>query len=145
MDDVAPTTVRSTGYSPAQLDALERRAFTAPFVLVTADNSGAGTVTDRAEARRLAAERPEVVTLVGTLTPQCWAVDIDPADTGSDPEAGEAVGEELAAWCDGHGLPWLLRASGRPGGRHLIACVPAELVRDGCVGVTRSESGSPGW
>lgn len=130
VDHVAPTTIPSTGYSPAQLDALERRAFTAPFVLVTADNSGAGTVTDRAEARRLAAERPDVVTLAGTLTPQCWAVDIDPADTGADPEAGEAAGEELAAWCDGHGLPWLLRASGRPGGRHLIARVPAELVRE---------------
>ncbi|MGI8313438.1 hypothetical protein [Saccharopolyspora hattusasensis] len=128
-DYVAPTAVLS-GYSPAKLDALERRAFAAPFVLVTADNSGAGTVTDRAEARRLAAERPEVVTLVGTLVPQCWAVDVDPADTGADPEAGEAAGEELAVWCDGHGLPWLLRASGRPGGRHLIARVPAELVRE---------------
>lgn len=117
-----------SGYSPGKLDALERRAFTAPFVLVTPDNTGAGTATERAEARRLAAERPEVATLAGTLVPQCWAVDVDPADTGADAEAGEAAGEELAAWCDGHGLPWLLRASGRPGGRHLIARVPAELL-----------------
>ncbi|NKQ59211.1 hypothetical protein HFP15_40870 [Amycolatopsis sp. K13G38] len=126
----APSTSHPAGYSPARLDALERRAFTAPFVLVTAHNDGAGTTTDRAEARRLAGERPEVVTIAGTLAPQLWAVDVDPADTGTDPEAGEAAGEELAAWCDGHGLPWLLRASGRPGGRHLIARVPAELLRE---------------
>ncbi len=130
MDDVAPTTVPPAGYSPARLDALERRAFTAPFVLVTPHNDGAGTATSRAEARSLAAERPEVVTIAGTLVPQLWAVDVDPADTGADPEAGEAAGEELAAWCDGHGLPWLLRASGRPGGRHLIASVPAELLHE---------------
>lgn len=128
MDDVVPTTIPPSGYSPARLDALERRAFIAPFVLVRTDNSGAGTVTDRTEARRRVHDHSEVATVAGTLAPRLWAVDVDPADTGADPEAGETVGEELVAWCDGNGLPWLLRASGRPGGRHLIASVPSELL-----------------
>src|SRR5690606_13978887 len=46
-------------------------------------------------------------------------VDID----ADDPVLGDAAAEKLVAWCVEHGLPYLLRESGRPGGRHVITVV----------------------
>lgn len=107
---------------------MDARLFMAPFVLVRGDNTGAGTVATAAEARQRLAEDPEVATIAGSAPPGVWFADIDPAP--EDAEAGQAAVEQLAAWCADLGLPWLIRASGRPGGRHLVVVLPASLVRE---------------
>ncbi len=102
----------------------------APFVLVAATNEGLGTVSTLAEARSALVELDGVATVAGTAVPGAWFADIDAADTGAEPEAGEAAAEDLAAWCAGYGLPYLVRASGRPGGRHVVVLAPPELLRE---------------
>jgi len=108
--------------------ALDARLFTGPFVLVRGDNSGAGTVAAAAEARQQWAADPEVATIAGSAVPGVWFADVDPEP--EDAAAGQAAVEQLADWCAGHGLPWLVRASGRPGGRHLVVLLPAQLLRE---------------
>jgi hypothetical protein len=129
-DLVAPLTASPVATSTEDVAALDARLFTAPFVLVAADNRSVGTVYTHDEARAALAERAEVATVVGTLVPGVWGVDVDPGDAGADPEAGEAAAEDLYAWCEAHGLLWWLRASGRPGGRHVVAAVPDMLLRE---------------
>ncbi len=62
--------------------------------------------------------------VVGTLAQPMLGIDVDPGDTGATPEAGDAVAEQLILWADHHGLPWLRRASGRPGHAHIIMKTP---------------------
>ena len=111
---------------------LDERLFSAPFVLVGPDNRSAReAVNDLPTARRiLESDRATVATIVGTLTGDSWAVDIDPLDVGADAEAGEAVAEAVARWCDQLGVPHVVRASGRPGGRHLVVVVAETLLAE---------------
>lgn len=93
----------------------------APFVGITAANAGCVTTRDFAAAQQWLAEPgDEVVTVAGTLRRQVLAADVDPADMGATAEAGQAAAEELVTRAETLGLPWLLRASGREGGRHVL-------------------------
>lgn len=127
--DTEPITI-TVPLAERDLAALDARLFTTPFVLVRGDNTGAGTVATLAEARQALAEDPEVATVAGTAVPGVWFADLDPADAEADAEAGQAAVEQLAQWCADHSAPWLIRASGRPGGRHLVVMLPPELLRN---------------
>jgi hypothetical protein len=109
---------------------LDHVLFTAPFVLINAANVGELTVETIGEAWRLLGEQPQLITIAGTLVPGWWGIDIDPADTHADPEAGEAVATDLAKWAADLGLLYLIRASGRPGGRHVILRCPDVLLAE---------------
>lgn len=115
----------------ADARALDRLAFTGPFVLVGTDNRPAGKpVGTMACAWDALDRRPDAVTIVGTLTPGLWGVDIDPTDRGADPWLGDRVAEQLAGWAESAGQRWLVRESGRAGGHHLIATVPDDHLAD---------------
>lgn len=106
----------------------------APFVAITAANEGVVTTRSRRSALEWLAEETaaredvEVATVAGTLRECVLAADVDPADTGAPEEAGQAAAEELIELAEDLGLPWLLRASGREGGRHVL--VTGELDHD---------------
>jgi hypothetical protein len=128
----APThsqTVAAAHSSEQHAAELDHVLFTAPFVLINANNVGKLTAETIDEAWRLLAERPQLVTIAGTLVPGWWGIDIDPPPD-IDPEAGEAAATDLAKWAADLGLPYLVRASGRPGGHHVIMRVPEELFHE---------------
>ncbi len=130
----APSGVEySPEWSTAGAAVLDRAIFAGQgrFVGIDAANVGLATAADVATAQQLLAERVEVVTLAGPLHERVLAADVDAADTGAEAEAGQAVAEDLIAWCEARGLPWLLRASGRPGGRHvLVLALEASLAAE---------------
>lgn len=102
--------------------ALDRVLFdpAAPFVGITASNVGEFITRDRGVAQQWLAEESAVATVAGTLRECVLAADVDPADSGAPAEAGQAAAEELVARVEELGLPWLLRESGRAGGRHVL-------------------------
>lgn len=106
---------------------LDGRLFMAPFVLVGADNRRVGSVGSVGLAWARLGRGPAVA-VVGTLVGDAWAVDVDPGDVAAEPEAGEALADGLRAWCEDVGVPVLVRASGRPGGRHVVAVLPGPLL-----------------
>ncbi|GAB4590363.1 hypothetical protein [Nocardia sp. IFM 10818] len=105
-------------YAPTRqfLLAVDRVAFERQFVLIAADNSSPARV-DSLDTARAAVATGLVSTAGGRLADGLLGCDID----ADDPIVGDACAESLIAWCDKHGLPYLLRESGRPGGRHVIA------------------------
>ncbi len=100
------------------IKALDRVLYVAPFVLIDADNTGSQTVRDLADARRALASG-QASTIAGTLRPGIIGADVDPKS--ADAILGDICAEALVAWCITHELPYIVRESGRPGGRHLIA------------------------
>jgi hypothetical protein len=108
-------------YSPTDLD---RALFQAPFVVINANNAVHGIAYDLDEAVHILNTEAAARSLVGTLGPPMFAIDIDPDDTGATPEAGDAVAEQLILWADRYGLPWLRRDSGRNGHAHLVIKTP---------------------
>ncbi|MFC7344970.1 hypothetical protein [Saccharopolyspora griseoalba] len=106
--------------------ALDRALFEvgAPYVGITAQNEGTVITRDHEVAQRWLAISEEIATVAGTLRADVHAADVDPADAGAEPEAGQAAAEELIAAAEALGLPWLLRASGRSGGRHVLVAAP---------------------
>ncbi|MFK0250234.1 hypothetical protein ACIQUM_36495 [Amycolatopsis azurea] len=110
------------------LDDLDQALFTAPFIVLNRDNDGIATRKNLDKARSVLHQRADGVTLAGTLRPGIEGVDVDPADTGAPAEAGTALVDDLRDWLTGYGLPYLIRASGRPGGHHVIARVPDSLL-----------------
>lgn len=99
----------------ALLGALDRAMYTRPFVVIDADNHG--EPVDSLEAARAALTDATAASAAGRLADGLVAADID----ADDPVIGDAVAEALIAWCHRHKLPYLLRDSGRPGGRHVVA------------------------
>ncbi|NEW42519.1 hypothetical protein [Nocardia cyriacigeorgica] len=89
--------------------------FVPQFVLIGRDNERVGTPPDL-KAARAALARGEAATLGGRLADGVYGADIDT----DDPVLGDAAAEALVAWCVCQGLPYLVRESGRSGGRHVI-------------------------
>jgi|GEM_PF-1261587 len=113
----------SPHHSSKFLLALERVMYQRQFVLIDQDNSCLGTVDSLDAARRAIADG--TAASAGGRTSRCLLVaDID----AEVPEVGDACAEPMVAWCDRHGLPYLLRDSGRSGGRHFIALVTHRAV-----------------
>ncbi|MEQ0560761.1 hypothetical protein ABJI51_16870 [Amycolatopsis sp. NEAU-NG30] len=110
------------------LQALDQALFDAPYIVIDQDNNKVATATTADDARAALHQHDLAVSIVGTARPGIEVVDIDPADTGAPAEAGEAASEDLRDWLTGYGLPYLRRASGRPGGHHVIARMPADLL-----------------
>lgn len=108
-------------YLPSRLD---QALFGAPFIVIDADNH-AHTITHRLDdAASILNTDDAARAIVGTLRQPLLAIDIDPEDTGVGADAGEVVAEQLILWADHYGLPWLRRASGRPGHTHLVIRTP---------------------
>ncbi|MGH9061844.1 MAG: hypothetical protein ACRDZY_20370, partial [Acidimicrobiales bacterium] len=118
---------RQTTALPSMLD---RALFTAPFVLLAKDNTAHLVTFQLEDATELLGRDPQARSIVGTLRRPFIAVDIDPSDTGSPAEAGCALSDDLVAWAERLGLPWLRRASGRPGHIHFVVKVPDPLDGD---------------
>ncbi|MFI2589838.1 hypothetical protein ACH498_25045 [Rhodococcus erythropolis] len=91
--------------------------FRRQFVGIAADNSG--TLFDSLDAAQAAVLTGAVASVGGRLADGLVSADID----ADDPLVGDAVAEALVSWCVKHGLPYLLRESGRAGGRHVVAVV----------------------
>lgn len=106
---------------------LDRALFTSPFIVIDEANRSRHVAHSAQEAIRLLATDEHARSVVGTLRPSTVAVDIDPSDTGSEAEAGEAVADDLVQWANTLGLPWLRRASGRDGHFHIILRLPQSL------------------
>ncbi|WP_441296377.1 hypothetical protein [Amycolatopsis sp. CA-126428] len=114
----------SDTYLPSRLD---QALFGAPFIVIDADNN-AHTIAYRLDdAVETLNTDGAARAIVGTLEPAFLAIDIDPGDTDAGDDAGEAVAEQLLLWADRYGLPWLRRASGRPGHTHLVIKTPPSL------------------
>ncbi|MGW5748092.1 hypothetical protein [Amycolatopsis sp. NPDC003861] len=117
-------------YRPSRLD---QAVFGAPFIVIDAGNH-AHTITRRLDDAAAILNIDDAArAIVGTLRPPLLAIDIDPEDTGAHADEGEVVAEQLLLWADRYGLPWLRRASGRPGHTHLVIktppCLRQELQR----------------
>lgn len=108
---------------PGFLSAVERVMFRRQFVLIAADNTSPARVDSLDEARA-AVRDGTVPTAAGKLANGLLGSDID----ANDPLIGDACADALIAWCTAHRLPYLLRESGRPGGRHVIAVVTNDKV-----------------
>ncbi|MBB5918949.1 hypothetical protein BJY24_007882 [Nocardia transvalensis] len=95
-------------------------------MLLSDDNTSPARVTTLSEART-ALTNGAARSAAGRLANGLLGADVDAAD----PVTGDACAEALIAWCSDHGLPYVLRESGRLGGRHVIAVVtdPAVPVR----------------
>ncbi|MFE6861837.1 hypothetical protein [Nocardia sp. NPDC057668] len=103
--------------SPTAVAALEAELFRGPWVLIAADN------TSPARARNLSAARADLAagtarSIAGRVRPGILVADIDPPPGYA--LVGDACAESLVKWCVDQGLPYLVRESGRPGGRHVL-------------------------
>lgn len=107
----------------AELNALERVMYRSQWLLIGDDNKRVVGVRSLDEARAgiAAGTAP---TAAGCLANGLLGADID----AEDPLIGDACAEALIAWCVRVGVPYLLRDSGRPGGRHVIAVITNSRV-----------------
>ncbi|MFF2088620.1 hypothetical protein ACFVVM_32955 [Nocardia sp. NPDC058176] len=76
------------------------------------------------DALRRALDTADVATVAASLVDGVHGADID----AEDPVVGDAVAEALVAWCVANNLPYLVRESGRPGGRHVITAITHHRV-----------------
>lgn len=121
---------RPDQYKPihhAALEALEARIFPAGghYVLIAPDNTSPRRVLSLGDAHAAIAAG-EVTSAAGTLAEGLLGADVD----AEDPTTGDGVTEVLVAWCLRRDLPHLVRLSGRPGGRHMIAMASRPADRD---------------
>lgn len=77
------------------------------------------------DSARAALASGVAATIGGRLADGVYGADID----ADDPVLGDAAAEALVAWCVRQGLPYLVRDSGRPGGRHVIAVLTHTRVK----------------
>ncbi|MBE1580529.1 hypothetical protein ACFORH_39125 [Amycolatopsis roodepoortensis] len=118
----------ASAHTAGHLDELDQALFIGPFIVLNRHNDGIATRRKLDTARSVLHQREDAVTLAGTLRPGIEGVDVDPADTGALAEAGTALVDDLRDWITGYGLAYLVRASGRPGGHHVLARVPDNLL-----------------
>ncbi|WP_456298889.1 hypothetical protein [Amycolatopsis mongoliensis] len=114
-------------YAPSRLD---QALFSPPFIVIDDDNAAHTITRDLDSAVDILNTHPAARAIVGALRHPMLAIDIDPTDKGAGTEEGDVVAEQLILWADRYGLPWLRRASGRPGHTHLIIKTPAYLRRE---------------
>lgn len=112
-------------WSAEQRVSVDRVLFSGPYVLIDAENDSPQRV-DTLVAAQEAVRAGSATAVAARLHGRVLAVDVDPADCGADAESGEAVADDLVLWAETRGLPWLVRASGRPGGRHVFVVPPSE-------------------
>lgn len=123
-DDVqaidAPTTpLRAPNWHDREyLHALDRVLFAPMYVLIDADNESPRRVSNLDEAR-VALAKGEAASIAGQLRSGALGADIDPHPVQA--ILADVCAEILVAWCVANALPYLVRESGRPGGRHVIA------------------------
>ncbi|WP_288048444.1 hypothetical protein [Nocardia sp.] len=123
-DDTArPHAVSATrrACSATLLGALDHVLFTAPYVLIKPDNDSVGIARDPHEASAAVRDGP-AVTIAAMLRPGILAADIDPDP--ADEILADVCAEILVRWCVENQLPYLVRESGRPGGRHVLTVAP---------------------
>lgn len=101
-----------------QLQDLDERLFRGPWVLIAPDNTSPARVRSLDAARAAITDGP-VHAVAGRVRDGVLAADIDPVDGYA--IYGDVCAEELVAWCLHHDLPYLVRESGRPGGRHVVS------------------------
>lgn len=105
------------------LEALDRALFTGPYVLIAPDNSSPGRVKNLVAAREaLAAGKCSAA--AGQVARGIQVADIDAEQA----VVGDACAEALVAWCVKHEIPYIVRESGRAGGRHVLAVGAAEQL-----------------
>ncbi len=102
------------GSSCVSLAELERALYVAPFIAIQRDNRG-DPVKDLVTLRAAVA-CGRSASAGARLAPALGAADVDAATAA----LGDAAVRALLEWCVARGLPYLLRKSGRPGGRHVI-------------------------
>ena len=100
------------------LGALDSALFVGRYVLIASDNTSPSRVSTLDQARAAVANGT-AATAAGRLADGLLSADID----AECPVIGDACAEALIAWCTQHGVPYILRDSGRAGGRHVIAVV----------------------
>lgn len=122
-DTACPQAVSATrrACSAPLLGALDQVLFTAPYVLIKPDNDSAGIARDPHEASAAIRDGP-AVSVAGTLRPGILAADLDPDP--ADEILADVCAEILVRWCAENQLPYLVRESGRPGGRHVLTVAP---------------------
>lgn len=89
-----------------------------PYILIDAENHRLG-ILDNSDNLQVALSGESVAALGGKLRPGVLGADIDPPQ--GEEIAGDLCAEALVAWCVSESLPYLVRESGRPGGRHVLA------------------------
>jgi hypothetical protein len=117
--------------------ALDEQIWQHPYVVITTSNeaaidpaTGRAAVADDLDAARVLAEGlDDAASIAGNLRPELVGLDVDPAGDGAH-WIGERVANQLATWCDQRDLPWWVRESGRPGGRHVIIKADVAQQRD---------------
>lgn len=109
--------------SRALLNALDALLYRPQFVAIGTDNDG-WPVEDLAAARAAVAAG-EASSAGGRLAPGVLGADIDT----DDPVLGDAVAEELLRFLAVHELAYVLRESGRRGGRHVLGALASPAVR----------------
>ncbi|WP_205623126.1 helix-turn-helix domain-containing protein [Sciscionella marina] len=106
---------------------LDDELFTAPYIVIDQNNNAIAITDTHEHAQHVLGKSPLARSIVGTLRPPLIGIDIDPADTNALAETGQTLAEDLTVWCDEHNLSRLVRASGRPGHRHLIIAAPTAI------------------
>ncbi|MBE8523131.1 hypothetical protein ILP97_37525 [Amycolatopsis sp. H6(2020)] len=107
--------------------AFDIRIFASPYILIDQHNRSVFTARVLDDALDELADNPSATTIVGTLRPPLLGIDVDTTDNEPTSEACLAFTDDLIAWSEKYGLPWLRRNSGRPGHFHLIVKVPSTL------------------
>ncbi|MEU8901259.1 hypothetical protein AB0C65_35700 [Nocardia sp. NPDC048505] len=94
------------------------------WLLIGANNRRFGKPLRSLDALRCKLAQGEGATAAASLAEGIIAADID----AEDPMIGDIIAEAFVAWCVRHKLPYLVRDSGRPGGRHVIAAITHHRV-----------------
>lgn len=120
----APGSGANAHHSPALLGALERVMYRAQWLLIDEDNRCVDRPLRSLTALRRGLTDGTAATAAARLVDGVLAADIDI----DDPIIGDAIAEALVAWCVKHDLPYLIRDSGRAGGRHVITAITHHRV-----------------
>jgi len=138
----------SVSAGPRLARDLDAVLFTAPFVVIGADNKAipGGACGSYGEALVKLRHSRIGVAIVGTLVDGAHVVDVD-LKAGADPMLGDAAAESLVAWCVEHDVRYTVRQSGRAGHWHVIVLLGSDVellaeLRRRCAGLARQLDGT---